>query len=146
MQSLTEILFLESTEITDIIDITNSVKKKLSKSKIKNGIVNIFTKHTTTSIRINENEKGLISDIKCYFNKLVPISGQYCHDEIDDRKDTPIDEPENAHSHIKQLMMGTSETIPFQNNNMMLGTWQRILFIDFDGPRKREVVIQIIGE
>lgn len=145
MQIFTKEIPLESTEKTDFIDMTEIVKKEVSNSKIKNGIVNIYTKHTTTAIRINENESGLIDDFKVFLEKKAPQFKKYEHDKIEQRP-VPIDEPINAHSHLKSCLMGSSETIPLINSKILIGQWQSIFFVDLDGPRKRKMLIHIIGK
>jgi len=142
----TEEICLDSTEKTDFIDVTDFVKNTVEESKCNMGICNIYTQHTTTAIRINENEKGLMKDIRCFLETKVPPFNEYQHDDIDRRKDTPPDEPCNAHSHLKSLILGASESLPIIKNNIALGKWQRVFFVDLDGPRKRKMIIQIIGK
>lgn len=142
----TKAIDLESAEKTDFIDVTEDVMSVVSGSGLKNGIVNIYTKHTTTSIRINENEEGLIDDLKRFLESKAPQFKTYVHDDIDRRKDVPVDEPANAHSHLKSILMGSSETIPLIKGCIELGTWQRIFFIDLDGPRKRKMIVHVVGE
>lgn len=128
-----------------IIDITNKVKKHILKEKVDNGEVSITTKHTTTAIRINENEPRLFKDIKKYLDYLVPENKKYYHDEIEKRKHCPKNEPKNAPAHIKALLMGASETLPIEKGKLNLGKWQRVLFIEMDGPRNRTYTIELIA-
>ncbi len=129
-----------------VIDITELIENQISKNKIKQGLVTITTKHTTTSIRINEKEPLLLKDIDNYLEELIPRKKDYHHDKIHQRENCPKDEPENAHSHIKAMLMGASETIPIKNGKLNLGTWQRILFIELDGPRERTFSITITSD
>jgi secondary thiamine-phosphate synthase enzyme len=121
-------------ESTELIDITREVKGIVSRSSVKSGLCVIFTKHTTTGIIINENETGLRSDILNLLNELVPTGKGYLHDQIDS----------NAHSHLRAVVLGSSETIPIENGTLALGTWQSVLFVECDGPRQREVLVQIV--
>ncbi len=129
-----------------VIDITEIVEKQVREKNIEKGIVSITTKHTTTAIRVNENECLLMKDIYEFFDKLVTKNKDYFHDDISKRKDCPKDEPKNAHAHLKALLMGASETLPIQDGKLVLGKWQRIFFIELDGPRERSFTMSIIAE
>ena len=121
----------------EIIDITERIKSFVKESRVNNGLVIIFSKHTTTGIKINEKESGLLEDIKWALDSLIPKHRDYLHNESDERS--------NANSHLKALLLNTSETIPIINSELALGTWQSILFFDLDGKnRKRKIVVQII--
>lgn len=118
----------------DIIAILNETSKE---NKINNGIVNIFTKHSTSAIRVNENEKGLLLDFEKALKDIVKERDNYKHDFIDN----------NAASHIRAFLLGSSETIPIVDGRLGLGTWQSIFFIELDGPRpNRTVELTFIGE
>lgn len=120
-----------------IIDITEYINDKIRENNINKGIINIFTKHTTSAIVINENEEGLGTDIQNILYDLIPEGNSYSHDIID----------HNADAHLKSLLLNSSETVPITDNRMDLGTWQSIFFIELDGPRsRRKVELTIIGE
>ncbi len=119
----------------ELIDITDKIRKEISDSGIENGICVISTKHTTTSIIVNENEAGLVSDILNLLEKLVPAYAGYGHDRIDN----------NADSHLKAVLLGISETIPLADGKLLLGTWQSIFLAELDGPRTREVKVTLIS-
>jgi len=144
MKIFTKTINLESTDKIDFIDVTKKVIKLVNKSNIENGIVNIYTKHTTASIRINENEPRLMQDLKYFLEQEAPSCNHYLHDDIDKRP-VPEDEKINAHSHLKAILLGTSENIPLINKKLQLGKWQSIFFVECDGPQKRKVCINIIG-
>jgi len=123
---------------TELIDITGKVKE-IVKSKsvdVDSGICVIFTKHTTSGIIINENETGLKSDLLALLNALIPKGKGYLHDRIDD----------NAHSHLRSVVLGSSVTVPIEKGDLVLGTWQSIFFVECDGPRRREIYVKVIGE
>jgi secondary thiamine-phosphate synthase enzyme len=119
---------------TELVDITQKVQAIVSSKNVDAGICVIFTKHTTTGIIINENEGGLRSDIVTLLDGLVPKGKGYLHDRIDS----------NAHAHLRAVVLGSSETIPIENGTLALGTWQSIIFVECDGPRRREVLVQIV--
>lgn len=123
----------------DIINLTDSVSRELSKSKINDGIANLFVSGSTASLSTIEFEPNLVSDFTEAMERLVPSSITYKH------KETWGDD--NGKSHVKATLMGPSLTVPFKNKKLLLGTWQQVVLIDFDVPaREREIVLQIIGE
>ncbi|WP_298533906.1 secondary thiamine-phosphate synthase enzyme YjbQ [uncultured Methanobrevibacter sp.] len=134
-------LRISSSSHFQIIDITHdivAILNEISKdNKISEGIVNIFTKHSTSSICVNENEKGLLLDFEKALKDIVKEKDDYKHDFIDN----------NAASHIRAFLLGSSETIPIVDGRLDLGTWQSIFFIELDGPRtNRTVDLTFIGE
>jgi secondary thiamine-phosphate synthase enzyme len=131
-----ERLELRTKESTELIDITDEVKQVVRAKGVDSGICIVFTRHTTTGIIINENETGLRSDILRLLEELVPRGKGYLHDRIDS----------NAHAHLRAVLLGSSVTIPIENGSMTLGTWQSIIFVECDGPRRREVFVQVVAE
>lgn len=127
---------IKTNERIELIDITNDVKEQVSKSGVEQGICVVSTPHTTTSVFVNENESGLRFDILNLLERLVPPSAGYQHDRIDD----------NADSHLKAVLLGSSETIPIIDGKLVLGTWQSIFFSEMDGARHRKVNIMIIRQ
>lgn len=123
-------------ESTELIDITGKVKEivKIKSGGVESGICVIFTKHTTSGIIINENEAGLKRDILAFLNELIPKGRGYLHDRIDN----------NAHSHLRAVLLGSSVTIPIEKGELALGTWQSIFFVECDGPRRREIYVKVI--
>jgi len=136
MISFIERISIQSKNETEAIDITNNVQGIVSKSNVKHGHINIYTVHTTAAIIINEHEGGLIQDFINLLEVLVPKNGSYLHNRVD----------VNAHSHLRTILIGTNETIPVVDGFPALGKWQRVMFIEFDGPRSRHVIVQVIGE
>jgi len=124
----------------EIVDITATVQEAVKQSHIRNGLVTMFTPHTTCAIRINEAEENLLRDIEVFLDKIAPGRGDYAHNE------SPIDKRVNAHSHLRSLLLNTSETIPIHEGNLCLGRWQRVFFIELDGPRReRRFYIEVLG-
>ena len=126
---------IKTSKRVEIIDITQDVQKEVERSGVKDGLAVIYTKHTTTAITINENETGLKEDILNILEKLIPTGSGYLHDRIDN----------NADSHIRAIFIGNSVVVPIVEGKLDLGTWQRILFIELDGPRVRKVGVKVIG-
>jgi secondary thiamine-phosphate synthase enzyme len=117
-----------------LIDITDSVRAAVRDSGVKEGLCAITTRHTTCSIIINENEHGLRTDILGMLDKLIPQDQNYTHDQIDN----------NAHAHLRAILLGMSEIIPVEEGYLVLGTWQSIFFVELDGPRNRTINIKIL--
>ncbi len=140
-----EIIEVETNKGIGIYNITPQIEKLLETTRIKNGQVLVFSRHTTTALAINENEERLLEDTKLHLSKLAPQSERYLHNDLHLR-DVPPDEPMNAHSHLMAMMLSTSEVIPVVDGQLALGTWQSVLFFDLDGPRRRTVFVQISGE
>ena len=138
MKVKTEYLKLSTEGHTDIFDITERIEKVLKNGKFSNGIVNVSVIGSTGAITTCEFEPGLVQDIKEIFDRLIP-AGNYHHDQAWGDG--------NGHSHLRSSLVGPSLTIPFANNKLILGTWQQVIFIDFDNrPRQREIVLQFLGE
>jgi secondary thiamine-phosphate synthase enzyme len=140
-----EVIELETGKGINIYNITPQLVRILESTTIRNGQVLVFSRHTTTALAINENEKRLLEDIKTHLEKLAPESDSYLHNDLHLR-DVPDNEPMNAHSHLMAMMLSTSEVIPIVDGQLALGTWQSVLFFELDGPRKRTVLVQIGGE
>jgi secondary thiamine-phosphate synthase enzyme len=123
----------------DIVNITRQVREAIEDSNMNAGIATVFVPGSTGALTTIEYEPGLLEDLPELFEKLVPSDRKYHHD------DTWGDG--NGNSHLRSALFGTSFTVPFHNKQMMLGTWQQIVFLDFDNrERRRELVVQIIGE
>jgi secondary thiamine-phosphate synthase enzyme len=123
----------------DIIDITDNVSNLIAKNNFDEGNVIVFAGGSTAGITTIEYEPGLLKDYPKFFERIAPASINYEHDN------TWHDG--NGHSHVRAAIQGASLTVPFSKGRMLLGTWQQIIFIDFDNrSRKREVTIQITGK
>ena len=118
----------------EIIDITSKINGLID---IDNGIVSIFSKHSTSAIVVNENESGLLNDLEFALDNLIEDKFSYQHDRIDN----------NARSHLKSFLLSSSECLPIKNGKLDLGTWQSVFFIELDGPRhNRTVTLTMVGE
>ena len=144
MQIINKIIEIETKPGINIHNITPQIKDFLIETEIKNGQVVVFNKHTTTALAINEYEERLLVDIQNHFAKFAPADAKYLHNDLHLR-DVPPDEPENAHSHLIALSLNNSELVPIVEGKLALGTYQSVLFIELDGARKRQVLVQITG-
>jgi secondary thiamine-phosphate synthase enzyme len=135
----TKEITLQSRGNCDIIDITSQVAKNVEKSGINNGTVTLFIVGSTAGITTIEYEPNLLSDFKDMWDRMIPQNIPYQHNK------TWGDG--NGHSHVRASTLGASLTVPFVNKRLTLGTWQQIVFVDFDNrPRSRKITIQILGE
>ncbi|MCK5080866.1 MAG: secondary thiamine-phosphate synthase enzyme YjbQ [Candidatus Moranbacteria bacterium] len=142
-----EQLKLKTKELFDFIDLTDVAKKIVKKSKIKNGLFNIQSKHTTMAIIINEKEPLLISDMKKMLERLISKGRDYQHDNFEIRTVNMCDgECANGHSHCKQILLSSSCVLNIVKGALDLGTYQRIFAIELDRTRSREVSFMAVGE
>ena len=139
MSVITEFIPISTKGYTDIIDITSQVKKIVNNCSINSGNITLFISGSTAGITTIEYEPGLLKDLPEALEKIAPMNKNYHHDA------TWGDG--NGFSHVRAAILGCSLTVPFSNKQLLLGTWQQIVVVDFDNrSRKREVVAQIIGE
>jgi secondary thiamine-phosphate synthase enzyme len=142
---INEVLELSTDSGVDIHDLNHKIHNSIQEHGINNGLVVVTSRHTTTALSINEFEERLVTDIKTFIGELIPAGRHWLHNDIELR-DCPPDEPENAHSHLAAMLLGSSEAIPVVNGELQLGTWQSVLFIELDGPRERSITLQLWGE
>jgi len=136
---------LESKSQIEFFDITDRVQEIADNSGIREGIVTVFAPHSTMGIAINHNESMLIQDFMRILYKLAPMDDRYSHDMFELRKTSKSDGRSNGHSHCKSFFLGISETVPLEKGKLLLGDKQSIFAIDFDGSRKRDIIIQVMG-
>jgi secondary thiamine-phosphate synthase enzyme len=122
-----------------ILDITDEVEQEVRDSDLRNGIVTLFTPSSTSALTTIEYESGAVHDLQQLFDRIVPPDVDYRHNlRWGDG---------NGHSHVRHALLGASLTVPFVGGRMTLGTWQQIVFVDFDvRARSRSLVVQIMGE
>jgi secondary thiamine-phosphate synthase enzyme len=135
-----DMIEIETERRMEIIDITDRVEHALLESTLREGesgagLCLVFSLHTTAGLIVNEADGALIDDILDLLEKIVPKGAGYLHDRGDG----------NAHAHLQATLLGNSVIVPVKGRSLALGTWQRILFVELDGPRKRNVFIQLIG-
>jgi secondary thiamine-phosphate synthase enzyme len=136
---------IKSTAQMEFIDITDKVHEVIEKSGVREGQVLIYSPHTSASICINHNEAMLLQDFMRTLYRLVPISDRYSHDLFELNRDKASDGRSNGHSHCKVLLLGVSETVPIEKGHMMLTDKQSVFFVETDGARKRDIIVQVIG-
>lgn len=135
----TAALELRTQGNAQIIDITDALSNLLRESNLRNGIVTVFTPSATSAITTMEYESGAVEDLRRLFDEIAGAERDYHHNlRWHDG---------NGHSHVRAALLGPSITVPYVEGALTLGTWQRIVFIDFDNrPRSRRLVVQMIGE
>jgi secondary thiamine-phosphate synthase enzyme len=123
----------------DMIDITEAAGQAVFQSGLANGILTIFCPSSTSGVTTIEYEPGALKDLKRLMDEIIPANREYAHDAAWGDG--------NGHSHVRAALLGPSLTAPFANNRLILGTWQQIVYVDFDNrPRRRELVFQVMGE
>lgn len=127
------------------IDLTDDVAAVVRRSGIRHGVVHVYSHHTTAAIRINENEPLLLSDFQRLLERLAPVGG-YAHDDLERRVGVPPDERKNGHAHSRHLLLASSETVPLEDGQLVLGAWQRLFLVELCSPRQRRVSVQVIGQ
>ncbi|HEY8339870.1 MAG TPA: secondary thiamine-phosphate synthase enzyme YjbQ [Egibacteraceae bacterium] len=134
-----------------VVDITDGCRDLVASSGVREGLLSVYSPHTTCAIKINERETCFLEDLRLFMETLVPKDAYYRHDDHDLRDPEtlagdPEDEPINGHAHIKQMLLGTaSETVPIVRGKLLLGRWQRVMFIELDQSRPRCIELQIQG-
>ncbi|ADL07441.1 secondary thiamine-phosphate synthase enzyme YjbQ [Thermosediminibacter oceani] len=128
------IINVETTARTQMVDITYEVRKAISEFGVKDGLCFVFVPHTTAGVTINENaDDDVKTDIINALNRLIPQRGDYRHVEG------------NSDAHIKATLVGSSVVLAIEDGRPVLGTWQGVLFCEFDGPRKRKVFVKCVN-
>jgi secondary thiamine-phosphate synthase enzyme len=123
----------------DMHDITDQVASHVIQSGLKDGAATIFCPSSTSALTTIEYESGALGDLTRLFDEIIPAGREYAHNARWGDG--------NGHSHVRASLLGPSLTIPFTNRRLTLGTWQQIIYVDFDNrPRKRELILQVIGE
>ncbi len=138
MTTVTATLELETRGHTDIHDITAEVVDFVRQSGLKDGILTVFTPSSTSGITTIEYESGCLSDLRRLFDEIIPPEREYAHNARWGDG--------NGHAHVRAALLGASFSVPFVNGRPTLGTWQQIIFVDFDNrPRRRRIIVQMVG-
>jgi secondary thiamine-phosphate synthase enzyme len=136
---------LESKNQIEFFDVTENVQTIVETSGVREGTAVIFAPHTTMGVTINHNEPMLMQDFMRILYKLAPMDDRYSHDLFELRRSSKSDGRSNGHSHCKSFLIGVSQTIPIEKGKLLLTDKQSIFAIEFDGARKRDVVVQVMG-
>lgn len=130
---------LSTSGNADVKEITAQIAQIIRESQLMNGIVTIFCPSSTSALTTIEYESGCVNDLRRLFDEIIPPNREYAHNAR--WRDG------NGHSHIRASLLGPSLTIPFVEGSLTLGTWQQVIYVDFDNKsRQRELVVQIVGE
>ena len=139
MKVISDSLGFSTEGFNDMKDLTGDISKKLAENKLQNGIVNLFVPGSTGGLTTIEYESGLVQDFSELMEKIIPSNVTYHHDARWGDG--------NGFSHVRSSLLGPSLTVPFSNGMLSLGTWQQIVFLDFDNrSRSRTILLQFIGE
>lgn len=137
MKSLTEYLWFNAEKKKELFHITETIRDIVFKSEIKEGFVLISAMHITAAVYVNDNETGLFEDIWKWLEHLAPYDKDYKHHNTGE---------DNGDAHLKSLLMHHQVIVPVTNGDLDLGPWQRIFYAEFDGLRKKRVVVKVMGE
>ena len=140
---------LRTTGGLSVRDITDEVSAAVKESGVRDGIVCVYSPHTTCCVRVNEFEDGFLEDFTALLKTLVPRDKYYAHDDWDRRTENICEEDMsvgNGHSHCMSMLLGSAgEAIPVRDGELCLGTWQRVLFLELDRERERRWIVQVVG-
>ena len=137
MKSYTEYLWFNTKKQREFINITEEVEKALEKSQIKEGLILVSAMHITAGVYVNDAESGLIADIEEWLEKVAPFRRDYRHHRTGET---------NGDAHLKNLLIGHEVVIPVTNGKLDFGPWQQVYYAEFDGQRRKRVVIKVLGE
>lgn len=137
MKAYTEYLWFNTPRQRDYVNITEEVANILAKSGIKEGMVLVSAMHITAGVYVNDAESGLIADIDEWLEQLAPFNINYRHHMTGET---------NGDSHLKSLLIGHEVIVPVTNGKLDFGTWQQIYYAEFDGQRKKRVIVKVMGE
>jgi len=137
MKSHTEHLWFDTKERIEFINITDKVENAVKKSKVKEGFVLVNAMHITASVYINDAESGLINDYQEWLKKLVDMDKDYKHN---------LTGEDNAYAHLMRTIMGREVVCAITNGKLDFGPWEQIYYAEFDGMRKKRVMVKVIGE
>ena len=138
---------LTTTQPTEFIDLTDRLQRLVADAGLRFGILNVQTLHTTTAVIVNEHEPLLLADFQSLLEAAAPNDGRYQHDDTTARTVnlTEAERP-NGHAHCRALLLPPSACLNVTEGRLLLGRWQRVFFVELDGPREREVSVLIFGE
>ena len=137
MKSYTEHLWFNTQDRIEFINITDKVQERIGKSGIKEGFVLVNAMHITASVYINDAESGLVNDYQGWLKELVPMDRDYKHN---------LTGEDNAYAHLMRTIMGREVVWAVSNGKLDFGRWEQMYYAEFDGKRKKRVMVKIIGE
>jgi secondary thiamine-phosphate synthase enzyme len=137
MKPYTDYLWFNTTSHREYINITHQVEEIVRKSKVQDGMVLVSAMHITAGVYVNDAEEGLIQDIDEWLERVAPFNAGYRHHRTGET---------NGDSHLKSLMIHHEVIVPITKGELDLGPWQQIYYAEFDGQRKKRVVVKVMGE
>jgi secondary thiamine-phosphate synthase enzyme len=137
MKSHTEYLWFNTAKRREYVNITDQIEKALEKSRIQDGMVLVSAMHITAGVYVNDAECGLIQDIDEMLEKLAPFGPDYQHHQTGE---------DNGDAHLKNLLIGHQVILPITEGRLDLGPWEQVYYAEFDGQRKKRVIVKILGE
>ena len=139
-------LRFESSRATEFVDLTRRIRDEVQKSGLRTGRIHLQSLHTTLGLAINENEPLLLRDFQHLLERLAPGDAGYEHDDFARRYEIAVDEPVNGHAHCRQLLLTGFATLLVEEGKLVLGRWQSVFAVELDGPRHRELAMQLDGD
>jgi secondary thiamine-phosphate synthase enzyme len=149
MAAVTSELTVKADHRFGFVDLTPGLHRAVEESGITEGCVVAFCAHTTCSLLVNEWEEGALTDIRRRLEDLIPSEATYAHDDLQRRRENLEEEHErpNGRSHVAQMLLGgTSHAIPLVGGKPSFGRWQRLILVELDHPKERNVVFHVFGE
>jgi secondary thiamine-phosphate synthase enzyme len=137
MKSHTEYLWFNTKKHREFVNITSKAEEILEKSRVKEGMLLVSAMHITAGVYINDAEDGLIQDIEEWLNRLAPEGVDYRHHRTGET---------NGDAHLKNLLIGHQVVVPITHGKLDLGPWQQVYYAEFDGQRRKRVIVKVIGE
>ena len=137
MKTLTDYLFFNTRERREMVRITDEVADIVRRSGVREGMVLVSAMHITAAVYVNDWEDGLIQDFGEWLEKLAPAGRAYRHHQTGE---------DNADAHLKRTLIGHQVMLPITNGKLDLGPWEQVFYAEFDGRRKKRVVVKVIGE
>ena len=135
-----------TTRTTEFVDVTDRIREAVRRSGLRDGRVHLQSLHTTLGIAVNENEPLLHRDFESMLERLAPTGAGYEHDDFTRRFDILLDEPVNGHAHCRQLLLSAFATLLVEDGQLLLGRWQSVFAVELDGPRHRQLALQLDGD
>jgi len=136
MRAHTDYLTIETTKRYEIRDITDDVTRIVSAARISEGMVLVSAMHITASVFVNDHESGLYADIMTWLEELAPAKPEYLHHRTGE---------DNADAHLKRMLLGHQVIVPITRGELDLGPWERVHYGEFDGRRKKRIVVKVMG-
>jgi secondary thiamine-phosphate synthase enzyme len=139
-------LRFETSRATEFVDITELLRQEVRRTGMRMGRLHLQSLHTTLGLAVNENEPLLLRDFAKMLERFAPVGAGYEHDDFARRVDVSLDEPVNGHAHVRQLLLTGFATLLVEEGDLVLGRWQSIFAVELDGPRHRELALQLDGD